>query len=180
MTRRENLAEWIRSKHDCQLIKCTNEPYFEHLKFVAEMAAPAALLGYEVGLAHDLLEKTITTCSEFYESLIDFGYSNEEAKLIVKQVIELTDVFTKAAYPELKKSVRKNRESSRLTLISRDSQTVKYADLIYNIKWMLLYKPKLTEKYLKRKFRLLKLMNNGDPDIHQQAILLIKENLLKY
>jgi (p)ppGpp synthase/HD superfamily hydrolase len=178
--RTAQLANWVRLKHKGQLIRRTNEPYVNHLIAVAEMAAPATRFGYEVGLCHDLLEKTATPDNEFREALFDFGYTADEASEIVHQVIELTDVFTKASYPQLSKAERKAREEQRLATISPGAQTVKFADLIYNTHWMMKYDFKRADSYLKRKQRLLMLMLAGDPVLHAAATDLVSDSLLKF
>jgi len=170
MTSAERLADWVKSKHEGQLIKCTNEPYFNHLIAVAEIAGKTIRLGYEVGLCHDLLEKTTTRSEELYEALITFGYLQTEALEIVSQTTALTNVFTKAAYPEMTKSDRKKMESIRLSTISSSAQTVKYADIIYNVAWMVKYDSINAKKYLKPKQILLSLMKEGDPHLLQKAM----------
>jgi hypothetical protein len=177
MTRIERLTEWVRKKHEGQIIQCTNEPYFEHLKFVAEMAADFATFGYEVGISHDLLEKTITTAHELYGILINFGYNNDEAASIQDQVIELTDIFTMIAYPDLPKNVRKQMEAERLIKISPEAQTVKYCDLIYNTNWVLKYKPETAGKYIKKKLALLAKMNQGNAELYYSLIHILNNGL---
>jgi hypothetical protein len=168
--RKSQLNDWISHKHQGQRVKGTAESYFDHLLAVAGMAAPYATFGYEVGLSHDLLEKTDVIPALFYRALIKFGYEPDEADRILSQVIELTDVFTKAAYPDLNKSERKEREEKRLSTISAEAQTVKYADLIYNIAWIRTYDKKKAAGYLARKKALLLAMDKGDPALRQKAL----------
>jgi hypothetical protein len=74
--------------------------------------------------------------------LSDFGYRNADARHIACCVAELSDVFTRKAFPGMRKKERKKNEARRLAGISADAQTVKYADLIYNINWMMIYDQK--------------------------------------
>jgi (p)ppGpp synthase/HD superfamily hydrolase len=178
MMRTAQLTSWIRLKHQGQLVRRTNAPYFDHLIAVAEMAAPATPFGYEIGLCHDLFEKTATRQNEFHKALLDYSYTPDETGEIISQVVELTDVFTKASYPLLSKAVRKSKEEKRLATISCGAQTVKYADLIYNIQWMMKYDLKHAENYLKRKQHLLRLMAAGNPGLHNEANELISHSLL--
>jgi (p)ppGpp synthase/HD superfamily hydrolase len=180
MTSSERLADWVRSKHEGQLIKRTNEPYFNHLIAVAEMAGTAITLGYEVGLCHDLLEKTTTRREELYEALITFGYLQTQALEIVSQTTALTNVFTKAAFPEMTKSDRKKMESIRLSTISPGAQTVKYADIIYNVEWMVKYDAVNAKKYSERKQILLSRIISGDPHLLRKAINAIQRNLSSF
>jgi len=170
MTSSELLTDWVALKHAGQLIKRTDEPYFNHLITVATLAKSAAELGYEIGLCHDLLEDTCTTEAELLKALLDFGYSDQQANFITSCVVELTDVFTAAAYPHLSKSKRKKLEAARLLTISPAAQTVKYADLIYNVNWVLKYDLKHVKRYVLKKQLLLAGLNRGDQDLWQQAL----------
>jgi len=173
MTAVENLVNWVAVQHHGQIIKRTIEPYFNHLITVANLAKPAVALGFEIGLCHDLLEDTDTTAEELPVRLITFGYTETEANTIAFAVVELTDVFTRNAYPDLTKKERKEKEHARLLSISAAAQTVKYCDLIYNIKWMLTYDRKHAKKYLKKKLLLVSGLNGGDPALREQALELI-------
>ena len=179
MKQAELLTEWVALKHHGQLIKKTTEPYFNHLTAVADMVKHVVHGGYEIGLCHDLLEDTNTNIDELSIVLRSFVYSPSAASWISNCVVELTDVYTRAAYPELKKSARKKREAARLITISPAAQSVKYADLIYNIQWMIRYDQKHAEKYLRKKKHLLEKLNQGDLLLHQQALDLIEGELQK-
>lgn len=170
MTAKQRLTEWVEKKHGNQLIRRTKEPYFNHVVAVAEMAAPVLTLGYEIGLCHDLLEDTDTTEEELMGGLISFGYLHEEAERITNCVVELTDVFTAGAYPDLDKAERKEREAARLITMSAAAQTVKYADLIYNLKWVLTYDQKHAHKYIRKKSLLLAELDKGNEELRQRAI----------
>lgn len=171
------LYNWVALKHYRQLIRKTGEPYFSHLKAVADMAGPAVFMGYEIGLCHDLLEDTDTTARQLRDALLSFGYKNAAANLITSCVVELTDVFTAAAYPGLSKSDRKKKEAARLITISPAAQTVKYADLIYNIDWVLMYDQKHAERYLNKKQQLLTALDKGERGLHEQALNLVQQGL---
>lgn len=173
----EHLRNWVADKYTGQLIRRTTEPYFNHLTAVADMVKAIVYLGYETGLCHDLLEDTETTADELRKQLISFGYSAKEAGSICSCVVELTDVFTAVRYPELKKSERKEREAARLLNISATAQTLKYADLIYNIGWTLKYDQKHANRYLLKKQQLIIALNRGDQDLRQKALQLIEAGL---
>jgi len=174
----EQLANWVEEKHRGQLIRDTEEPYFMHLIVVAEMAGPAISLGYEIGLCHDLLEDTSTTKDELNQALTGFNYAKTDADHITACVVELTDVYTSAAYPHLGKKARKEKEALRLSAISPAAQTVKYCDLIYNINWMLHHDRKHAAKYLKRKKHLVTCMSEGDEGLRQKALETINDGLV--
>jgi len=178
MTPVEQLAIWVAQKHSGQLIKKTNEPYFNHLISVAEMAGKFTTWGYEIGLCHDLLEDTPTTKDDFFNALISFNYDTDRAHYITDCVLELTDVFTSKAYPDTNKHSRKLQETLRLCQISAAAQTVKYADLAYNIKWVLTHDPKHAKDYLERKRKLLLGMNKGNRELQREVLALIDANSL--
>lgn len=165
-----NLSAWVSHQHRGQIIKKSGELYFYHLLRVASMAGKYIRLGYEVGLCHDLLEDTSVQPDELYLRLSSFGYNDSDTKRIVQAVEELTDVYTKAAYPFLNKPLRKNLEAERLCTISPLAQTIKYADLSDNLTWMLRYDYKHVRDYSKKKYKLLKRLNQGDQELHK-AIL---------
>ncbi|MET1055471.1 MAG: hypothetical protein ABWY16_09195 [Pedobacter sp.] len=171
------LKDWVALKHKGQLIRESGEPYFNHVAAVAAMASGATDFGYEIGLCHDLLEDTYATINELRDALLSFGYSQSAAMLISSCVLELTDVFTKSAYPGLGKSARKKMEAARLLTISPAAQTVKYADLIYNIGWVLKYDKKRAKKYLLKKKRLLNALIEGDKDLHSKALSAVLSGL---
>jgi len=128
--------------------------------------ADIAPLGYEIGLCHDLLEKTTVTTNALKDALLEFGYGKAAAITIVSAVTELTNVFTKTAYPDMRKTVRKEREAERMANISPNAQTVKYADLLYNTDWMQAHDHKHLKKYLKKKQFFLKTMCKGDQSLY--------------
>ncbi|MCC8407835.1 hypothetical protein LJ707_02770 [Mucilaginibacter sp. UR6-1] len=170
---RKRLHAWIKKKHRGLMIRRTANPYLDHLIFVAERAGKVIPLGYEIGICHDLLEETHVTSEKLLNKMMSFGYMEAQAHHIVTCVVELTDVFTKKSFPDLPKRERKRREAARLTDISADAQTVKYADLIYNINWTVMYDKDNAADYLYRKQQLIRLMNMGDEGLRTEALSLI-------
>ncbi|WP_316845192.1 hypothetical protein [Pedobacter psychrodurus] len=177
MTASAQLAHWVAVQHAGQLIRKTKTPYFNHLTTVAAKARSATRLGYEIGLCHDLLEDTGTTRHQLLHALLSFGYSKSDAHEITGSVLELTDVYTKKAYPDLNKAERKKLESERLLSISASAQTVKYADLIDNIGWMLVHDQKHVKKYLKKKRLLITCLTRGNSILRQQALVFVDKSL---
>lgn len=169
MNRRLKLINWVRQQHERQLIKETDAPYFEHLLTVANRVANCAPLTYEVGLCHDLLEKTEVKQRVLLVQLKTFGYDEDEAKHISNCVLELTRHFTKANNP-LPKKERKELEDERLTTISADAQTVKYADLAYNADWMMAHDRHHAGDYLQRHLELIENMTEGDDDLRIEVL----------
>ncbi|KQS36321.1 hypothetical protein ASG14_12945 [Pedobacter sp. Leaf194] len=173
----EKLAKWVAQKHNGQLIKQTGLPYFSHLLNVANTSKIFSAFGFEIGLCHDLLEDTQTTFRELIDALKKSGYDDAVANHIGKCVTELTDVYGKRDFPAFSKKERKKREARRLLTISPDAQTVKYADLIDNIAWMLAFDKKNVKKYLKRKQILVLNLDQGNPQLRAKALKLIVNSL---
>jgi (p)ppGpp synthase/HD superfamily hydrolase len=174
----ELLTQWVAEKHSGQTKKYTGDPYFMHLDAVAAIAKPATLMGYEIGLCHDILEDTKVTRNELFEALLEFGYTDMEANYITVRVVELTDVFKSSAYPGLSRIERKENEARRLTTISPGAQTVKYCDLIYNMPLVIRYDKEHALEYLRKKKLLLAGMVDGDRELRLRAIEIIEEGLL--
>ena len=167
------LRDWVADQHKGQWVKDTYLPYMHHLDFVAETCRDLVYLGYETGLCHDLLEKTKTTTEQLRAAFADFGYAPADSEVIVSNVTELTDVFTKTAYPKLRKKERKQLEDKRLIATGLNIQTVKYADLLYNIRWVLAHETRTTaRKYLRRKHDLLLGMTEGNTILRKAALTL--------
>ncbi len=169
MNGRLKLINWVRVQHQGQLMKETNTPYFEHLLTVANRVAATAPLNYEIGLCHDLFEKTLVTQPDLMARLQGFGYLSDEAAHISNCVAQLTRHFTKADNP-LPKKMRKALEDERLAYISADAQTVKYADLSDNAEWMMIHDRHHARDYLQSKLALLTEMTAGDAVLRQQVM----------
>jgi len=168
MNRRLKLINWVREQHAGQLIKETDAPYLDHVLAVANRVADAAPLTFEIGLCHDLLEKTPVTLAALLAQLHDFGYDPEETEHIGGCVTELTRHFTKAE-SLLPKKMRKALEDERLAHISADAQTVKYADLSYNADWMMAHDRHHAKDYLQSKLELIGEMTAGQAELRSQV-----------
>lgn len=169
MNRRLKLINLVKQQHEGQLIKETEAPYFEHVLAVANQVAATGALNYEIGLCHDLLEKTAVTSGELLTLLQGFGYKQEEAGHITNCVNELTRHFTKADNP-LPKKMRKALEDERLLYISPDAQTVKYADFSYNADWMMTHDRHHAKDYLTRHIELIKQMTDGNAGLREEVL----------
>lgn len=171
-----HLYAFVCLKHHGQVRKYTGEPYFNHLKAVAEMADSKCKFGYEIGLCHDLLEDTDCARHELYSAILRFGYSIYDACFICDRVDELTDQFTPEAYPEFNRKKRKALEAERLWTISPDAQTVKYCDIINNSESILQHDPGFAKKYIPEMKMVLDGMDKGDQELYKKALELLNLN----
>lgn len=169
--KQSNLLAFVHISHFPQKRKYTGEPYTNHLRNVAEMAEKYVLyLGFEIGLCHDLFEDTNVSAKELADYLLRIGYNSEQTAFIVNGVIDLTDVYTSEAYPNLNRKARKQLECERLSLISANSQSIKYCDLIDNTSSITKHDPSFAKVYLREKFDLLRVMDVGDNDLYNLAV----------
>jgi len=174
---RKLLKDWVKLQYRGQMIKKSGKPYFSHVLAVAEMADKPNSLRFEIGLCHDLLEDTDVTTVLLDNALKMCGYDKVQREYITICVLELTDHFTRTGFPDWRKKERKQKEAERLLTIHPDAQTVKYCDLIYNMRWMKKYDQKGFEKYLIKKIELVDALDGGDPELRKKALSLMHKEL---
>lgn len=174
---RKLLKDWVKLQYRGQMIKKSGKPYFSHVLAVAEMADKPNSLRFEIGLCHDLLEDTAVTTVLLDNTLKMCGYDKVQREYITICVLELTDHFTRTGFPDWRKKERKQKEAERLLTIHPDAQTVKYCDLIYNMRWMKKYDQKGFEKYLIKKIELVDALDGGDPELRKKALSLMHKEL---
>lgn len=175
--RQAHVLGFVVLKHDTQLRKYTNEPYYTHVREVAEMADGKCRFGYEIGLCHDLLEDTDCTGTELTEALLRFGYNNIEAGIILTSVYYLTDVYTPENF--LNRKARKALESERLAKISYEAQTVKYCDLMHNTESIVEFDRGFALKYIPEKEQILAGMNKGNKVLYKKALKSLHDAKIK-
>lgn len=152
MDRIANALFFGEKAHAGQVRKYTNKPYFaEHCVAVSELVRE--LGGDEdmiiAALLHDTVEDTDTS---LWEIRAAFG------KRVAGLVDELTDRFTKEAYPDLNRAARKKLEAERLGTISDDAKLIKLCDMIDNTHSIVKHDPKFAKTYLREKADLLEAM----------------------
>lgn len=138
-----------RLAHEGQLRKYTGEPYFNHCLEVAR-------------LVHDRYNNQFMTAAAFLHDTIEDTWVTEEWLLeyftptVVHLVVELTDVYTREAYPENNRASRKSAECHRYaTLVSANAQRIKVCDLIDNTKSIIKHDAKFAVLYLREKADML-------------------------
>lgn len=142
-------------KHLGQVRKYTGEPYWQHCAAVAGMVKARGGSPEVVAAAflHDTLEDTDTTP---HELLDNFG------PVVVSLVEELTDEYTKTAYPHLNRAQRKNAEAARLGEASQSAKLIKLCDLIDNSRSIVEHDPDFAVTYLREKAAVLEAMGYGE------------------
>lgn len=163
MKTNEEVKIWVREQHDSVDQKRVNgDPYWTHTERVGGLVSGYYKneddhdLVYRAALSHDILEDTPITYDSLKKQI------GERATQIVQEV---TNQYTKEAYPDLNREERKYKEAVRLGQISFEGLVVKLADIIDNLSDILESKPKMAEKYKAEKAEVLKQMISNKPYI---------------
>lgn len=140
LERAKKLADWWHKG----INRKTSGPYIIHPANVAALIKDKDEVMQAAAWLHDVIEdpnasKDKMTKHRLLELLISkdgmlIGVSIEKAVKVVGLVEELTNVYTKEAFPTLDRKTRKIFELARLEQISADAQTIKVADIIDNTK----------------------------------------------
>jgi GTP pyrophosphokinase len=126
MTPIENAIIFATRAHEGQMRKDGITPYIVHPLGVAESVRRYG--GTEAQYIAALLHDTIEDCEVLWGEINDaFG------RAVADLVEELTNVYTKEAYPELNRAARKKLEDERIAGISDEAKLVKICDIAYNI-----------------------------------------------
>ena len=91
------VLDFVKLQHGEQKRKYTHEPYWHHVKSVAEIVSEYEPSGIEIALCHDLFEDTQCTFTQLHNSLLSFGYVREDA-------YDFVSIDTFADYYNLDKS----------------------------------------------------------------------------
>jgi (p)ppGpp synthase/HD superfamily hydrolase len=174
----KQVEDFARRAHGSQRRKFVDEAYIEHpirvMKTCNKVTQELPLLA--AALLHDVLEDTPVTADQMREFLSGIMNANDTEKTM-HLVIELTDVFTHAAYPKWNRRVRKDKENERLKTTSADSRTIKYADMIDNAQGI--EGDDFAPKLLREMRTNLKYIAGGNETLYQQAVTLVDEGIEK-
>ncbi|WP_198293531.1 HD domain-containing protein [Algoriphagus resistens] len=177
------VRDYADEAHGDQIRKYTKERYIVHpervLKICEEYSNKLPVVA--AALLHDVLEDTDVTPKEMKDYLSTIMLA-EEATRTVKLVIEMTDVYTKAAYPQWNRDTRKQKELERIKKTSPDAQSIKYADILDNCREIVQYDISFAPKYLQECSSILKSAIRGNKDLRKLAMETLdheKDNLRK-
>lgn len=147
--------------HRDQRRKYTFEPYVLHPIEVAQMVSTVTKDEDMIvaSLLHDLLEDTKAPVADVEER---FG------PRVLKLVIELSEPYAAG-----NRRIRKHNEALRLSTISADAQTIKYADLILNSRSIIQHDKKFSKVYIAEKRKILTMMNKGDSKLYAEALAVV-------
>lgn len=174
----EEVKAFAALAHGAQRRKYSDELYIHHPIRVMEMCRSYTddhcLLA--AALLHDVLEDTTVT-NETMQNFLRSIMSPEDTARTLQLVVELTDIYTKKNYPGLNRRARKSKEADRLSHVSGDAQTIKYADIIDNATNIFVHDPDFAVVFIQEGKYLLKKMRDGDPTLLTQALLVVEDCL---
>lgn len=176
----KEIRDFAAKAHGEQKRKYTGDPYIVHPERVMNICREHTRKGpiLAAALLHDVLEDTQTTKDEIFEFLTQvMGYNS--AQKTVHLVQELTDEYEKENYPNWNRAKRKHMESERLSKVSAEAQTVKYADITDNALEIVKEDPGFSRKYLQECKTMLLKMTKGHEKLRYQALKVVEENLKK-
>ena len=174
----EKVEAFARQAHGSQRRKFVDEPYINHPIRVMRKCAGVTddLPILAAALLHDVLEDTPVGKDEML-GFLQTVMSPADAERTLTLVIELTDVYTHAAFPKLNRRARKAKENERLLTTGNDSRTIKYADIIDNAVGIAGddFAPKLLQEMRVN----LKNIPGGNETLYQEATATVAEGLEK-
>lgn len=167
----QQIQDFADQSHGEQMRKFAPERYIAHpirvMQLCREQTKDMAILA--AALLHDVLEDTPVQ----KEALRDFllGVMPEaQAQRTLSLVVELTDIYTKANYPQWNRRKRKAMETARLEVTSADAQTIKYADIIDNSSEIAYQDTDFALVFLRECRALLKKLTKGNGILYQRAM----------
>lgn len=166
----EQIKNFADEAHGNQQRKYSTERYIVHpvrvMKICEEYDNRTEVLA--AALLHDVLEDTSKTEQELYRFLCDTLHPQQADRALLL-VIELTDVYTKKAYPNWNRKKRKQKETERLSDTSAEAQTIKYADIIDNTNEIVVFDRHFAPKFLKECLHILELADKGNKSLRKMA-----------
>ncbi len=158
--------EFAKKAHEGQVRKYTNEPYINHP--VEVMSIIASVSHTDEMLAAALLHDTVEDCDvDIYQIEWGFGF---DVRCLVE---DLTDVSKPS---DGNRAQRKAIDRKHTANASRESKTIKLADLISNSQSICKYDKKFARVYMQEKELLLEVLKGGDKTLWDIANQIVQNN----
>lgn len=153
------VAVFGRAAHDSigQTRKYTGEPYWTHTERVAGILIDSlidlyGIVGFDTDmvaglLLHDVVEDVFPKNPDYSLKRI----YNEFGPVIAGYVHDLTDVYTKEAFPQYNRRQRHEQERIRMCLINDKSKVMKACDIRDNTEDISLSNPGYAKSYIPEK-----------------------------
>jgi (p)ppGpp synthase/HD superfamily hydrolase len=171
------IRDFANAAHGGQTRKYSDDPYIVHPMRVMTLCSgytdDICTLG--AAILHDVVEDTPVTSEEIL-SFLETLMTRDQAQRTTQFVIELTDIYTPENYPRLNRRTRKEKEAERMSRISAEAQTVKYADIIDNTD-VTRNDPHFAGTYLREASDLLHKMDRGNPLLREKALSIVQRCL---
>lgn len=122
----DKAKEFAREAHKHQVRKFNKEPFFNHVDRVAQTVSRFTNDENLICAAylHDTVEDCPISLDEIHQQ---FNHK------VASMVEELTNKYTKDAYPNYSRKARKSYENRRLARISEEAKLIKIADRLDNV-----------------------------------------------
>lgn len=128
--------DYSNLKHSGQFRKDGVTPYFYHPMMVSKIVKENGgdIAQQCAALLHDVLEDTDTTIYDLYDFLKTVTLENDFYNIVLDYVLNLTNKYTKEAYPYLNRKERKNHEIAEFaTWTDPKLKLIKLADINHNL-----------------------------------------------
>jgi guanosine-3',5'-bis(diphosphate) 3'-pyrophosphohydrolase len=171
----EKVKDFASRAHGEQKRKYSQDPYIVHPMRVMSTCSSCTtdIAVLSAAILHDVIEDTPVTSEEISEFLHGI-MPPEAAEKTVGYVIELTDIFTRQNYPRVNRRHRKQQEAERLSKVSSEAQTIKYADILDNTD-ITRNDPDFAHTYLREARDLLQRMKNGNPSLREKTMRRVEQ-----
>lgn len=179
---RAEILEYIKSfadrAHGTQVRKYTGDRYIVHPVRVMEMVRQYNddICVLAAALLHDVLEDTPVSAAELRDALHPVLEPDQVAK-VMELVVDLTDVYVKKDYPRLNRRSRKEKESERMAAVSAEAQSIKYADIIDNVRDIVSQDMNFAKIFVREAKNMLERMDAGNPRLREKALGVVNECL---
>lgn len=175
----EKAKAWAHAAHDSigQNRKYGGQVYWVHTDAVVDLLRHAGE-SEEVqaaGHLHDVLEDVAPKNPKFSEE----NMRKEFGDIVTNLVLEVTNVYTKEAYPHLNRAKRKHQEENRLGTVSKEAKAVKLADITHNVGGIVDHDPNFGRVFLSEKIIALNHLRDGNPTLYKMAVRAVSDEIAK-
>lgn len=162
-------AQFACEAHKGQERKYTGEPYFNHVREVAQIVASVPHTPEMVAAAylHDTVEDTTVTLPMI---------QNRFGEVVARLVYWLTD---QSKPSDGNRKARKTLDRAHSALAPAEAQTIKLADLISNTGTIVEFDTDFATVYLREKAKLLEVLTKGDPTLLKRAHEQVRDGMEK-
>ena len=165
----ERAKQGSHEAHDSikQVRKYSGEPYWTHTDKVAAIVATVTNDEEVIAAAHlhDVLEDVAPTKPEYDRNWIQRWFGVR----VLALVLDLTDVYTKEAFPDKNRAERKQLERERIGKTALEAKTIKLADLLDNTASIAEHDKDFAQVYLREKLELLPYLSDGNSELLQRC-----------